>query len=188
MERAPIPFKTFPSLPISWGTEPTPASSSPAGLPAGVASTPLPSDSGYANRPVISVVSISFGARATGVNGLYPIATRVATQGFTTPIGLLTASLASSIVNASTDTPVLIILARDVGASLNVLTGSDVLVAHVCEQGLGHSMRSGAAFADDIAPKYGANQNIALYVCQSGTNAAGSASTAVAVLRYFSFA
>jgi len=70
---------------------------------------------------------------------------------------------------------------------MNVLAGVDALVEHVCEQGLGHSFRSGVGFADDIAPKFGSNEQIAIYVVSSGTGAAGSASTSIVTLRYFPY-
>jgi hypothetical protein len=102
-------------------------------------------------------------------------------------IGLLSASLSTSIVNATSDTPYIIIVACDVGPNMNVLAGVDALVEHVCEQGLGHSFRSGVGFADDIAPKYGSGVNIAIYVVSSGTGAAGSVSTSIVTLRYFPY-
>jgi hypothetical protein len=70
---------------------------------------------------------------------------------------------------------------------MNVLAGVDALVEHVCEQGLGHSFRSGVGFADDIAPQFGSNEQIAIYVVSSGTGAAGSVSTSIVTLRYFPY-
>lgn len=185
MERGNLPFRTFPGRPLTWGTEPTPPPAAPStAAPANGSNLTIPA----AVLPVRSVVSVSFGARVTGAAGTYPIANRIATQGFTTAIGLLTASLSTSVVNATTDTPMLIVIARDVGANLNVLAGNDILVTHAVEQGLSHSMRSGVGFADDIAPKYGSGQNIGIYLVSSGTGVAGNAATAVAVLRYYSLA
>jgi len=158
----------FPQRGLRWGTEPT---SQQSGSP------------GQAN----AIIPVTFGARVVGAAGTYPIANRVATQSFTMAIGLLSASLSTSIVNATSDTPYAIIVARDVGPNMNILAGVDALVEHVCEQGLGHSFRSGVGFADDIAPKFGSNEQIAIYVVSSGTGAAGSASTSIVTLRYFPY-
>lgn len=185
MERGNLPYPTFPRNGLVWGTDPGAAAGAPA--PATSDATPSATPAPMV-RPVRSIVSISFGGRVSGLAGTYPIANRVATQNFTTAIGLLTASLSSSMVNATTDTPMIAIIARDVGANLNVLNGSDIMVAHVVEEGLAHSMRSGVGFADDIAPKFGSGQNIALYLVSSGTGAASNFATAIAVLRYFSLA
>jgi len=163
-----MPHQPFPQRGLRWGTEPT---SQQSGSP------------GQAN----AIIPVSFGARVVGAAGTYPIANRVATQSFTMAIGLLSASLSTSIVNATSDTPYIIIISRDVGANLNVLSGVDMLVEHVCEQGLGHSFRSGVGFADDIAPKYGSGVNIAIYVVSSGTGVAGSVSTSIVTLRYFPY-
>jgi len=163
-----LPHQPFPQRGLRWGTEPT---SQQSGSP------------GQAN----GIMPVTFGARVVGAAGTYPIANRVATQSFTMAIGLLSASLSTSIVNATSDTPYIIIISRDVGANLNVLSGVDMLVEHVCEQGLGHSFRSGVGFADDIAPKYGSGVNIAIYVVSSGTGVAGSVSTSIVTLRYFPY-
>ena len=186
MERGNLPFQVYPRNPLTWGTAPTPSAASAAAAPVNGSAAPSASDNLV--KRVKSVVAISFGARVIGAAGTYPVANRIATQGFTTAIGLLVASLSTSMVNATTDTPMVVILARDVGPNLNVLAGSDTLVTHLVETGLSHSMVSGVGFADDIAPKYGSNQNIGLYLVSSGTGVAGNNATAIAVLRYYSLA
>jgi len=181
MELANIPFSTFPQNGLVWGTEPSPAGLD-LGDPASPGSSVLQPDTPY----ILSIVPIEFSIRDVGtVNSAYPAGTRVATQGFVVPIGLLSATLSTSMVNATTDSTMAVIVARDVGATISLAGSSDILLVHFCEQGLSHSMRSGVGFADDIAPKYGSNDKIAIYVVSSGTGFANNRTSASVILRYF---
>jgi hypothetical protein len=167
-----LEHQAHPQNQLNWGTEPT---GYKRPIPPGAGPLPL------AN----SIIPITFGARVSGASGTYPNANRVAVQSFTTAIGLLSASLSTSIINVTSDSPYVIVVSRDVGANLNVNNSTDMLVEHVCEQTLGHSFRSGVGFADDIAPKYGSGEKIGIYVCSSGTGVAGNVATMIVTLRYF---
>lgn len=182
MELPNLAHQPWPRFGLNWGTEP-----SPAGLDLGDPASPSSSAAQPGLMPVLSITNIAFGVRYnTGtINTAYPIAVRVASQGFVVPIGLLSASLSSSMVNATSDSTLAVLIARDVGPQISLSGSSDILVIHFCEQGLSHSMRSGVGFADDLAPKYGSGQNIALYICAYGTGYANNLVSVEAILRYF---
>ena len=78
-----------------------------------------------------------------------------------------------------------VFVARDIGPILSVQASADIFVEHFCEAGLGASFRSGVAFADDVCPKIGANQGVAIYAISSGSGQATNVFSAIATIKFF---
>jgi hypothetical protein len=106
-------------------------------------------------------------------------------QTFVTAIGLVAVELSTSIINASSDGVIGIFVCKDQGNIIDVSQATQLLVSHLVEQGLSHSMRSGTTFADDVAPKFGTAEKIAVYACAAGTNSGNDVFTALVTIRYF---
>lgn len=134
----------------------------------------------------ISTVSFGFNYNDGSINTAFPSAVRVATQSFGNVVGISSVTLSTSIVNATTDGVVGVFVMRDNTPIANVLSSTDIYVEHFVNAGLGHSMRSGTAYADDTAPKFNTGEKLALYISSAGTGFAGNLIVAMVTIRYFS--
>src|SRR5208282_6644522 len=104
----PSPAKgPFPRANLRWGTEPTGYKPAPQ---IGINGQPI------LTPQALSITPVSFGVRIIGAAGIYPTANRVATQSFTNAIGLLSVSLSTSILNGTSDSVIVVVVCRDVGA------------------------------------------------------------------------
>lgn len=163
----------FINQPLRWA--------SPPGVgEAGAVPGPLPT--GQGGFPAGSLSSFTLGSRGTGILGTaWPVLVRVATQKFQQPVAILGVSLAASIVNASATETAVIGIHKDVGASLSMAAGTELYAEYTVEQALSHSIRTGTSFTDNLAPYFGSNEAMAIYVLM---RAAGCAYTAIMTVRY----
>ena len=132
-----------------------------------------------------SISSVTFGVRLAGtVNKAFPLAIRVATQGFRMNINVVGVSLSSSLLNTSADAVIGLFVSKDTGPVINLSSSSDLYVAHQCESGLGHSFVSGIGFADDISPRISSNERLAIYACSSGSGIATNRLSGIVTIRF----
>lgn len=124
---------------------------------------------------------------AATLNKVFPLFTRMATQSFSLPVALCNIDLSTSMANLNATAICSIIVAKDQGPTLNVNGNTTVYVCHIVTAGSSHSMRSGVSFADDVAPRLGSSEQVALYASSVPQGGGGSDNylTAVCTIRYF---
>lgn len=177
----------FPQRPLIWASPP------PAGAgrgnsaiaPPGSALPEAPTVGGVDILQAITSVSFGFSYNDGSVTAAFPTATKIAFTKFVTPVGIISVTLSTSLKNATTDGVLGVFVAKDVGSTISLTQNGNAYVEHLVEAGLGHSMRSGMAFSDDIAPRFGSNEQMAIYLCSAGTGAAANRASGVVTVRYF---
>jgi len=155
-------------------------------MPLVYASPPRPIGDIAVVGQVLSNISFGINVNDGSINTAFPSMVLVASQSFDFQVALVSVSLCSSIVNATTDGVVGAFVARNTVATLNVNGATDMYVEHLVNQGLGHSYRSGTVFDDSVAPVYAAGQSVGLYMCSAGTGFANNRMVATVTLRYMS--
>lgn len=177
----------FPQRPLVWASPP----SRGVGTPSSVIAPPggaLP-EAGVATVTTIgqamTSASFAFSYNNGSITAAFPSATRVARLPFITPVGIISVALSTSLVNASSNGVLSVFVAKDVGATLSASQNGNIYVDHLVEAGLSHSMRSGMAFSDDIAPRFGSNEAMAVYISSAGTGSSANRASGVITIRYF---
>lgn len=182
----------FPKRPLIWGAPPT--GNDPEDVASSVIAPPAAAGNGVpavaglgtlsaALAPVTVAVNYTTGT----INTAFPNGVRVATQSFVTPIGLVSVDLSTTGVNTS-DAVMAIIIAKDIGANIDIQNSTVVYSVHLIAAGATMSQRTGLSFADEVAPRIGSGEKVAIYISSSGTGFATNVATAVLTLRYFSLA
>lgn len=136
-----------------------------------------------AGEPTAATLSsISFAFRGTGVigTGLTGLALQ-ASIGFAQPVIIIGVTLACSIVNADTAEAAAVVVHKDVGPIISLVSGFDFFSEHIVEQGLSHSIRTGVSFSENIAPAFGTSDRMAIYAFMAD---AANAFTAMVSIRY----
>jgi len=151
--------------------------------PVGTVSRPEP----LRNRLAESVATIVFAVDYNdgSINVAFPTGNRVVAQAFQIPIAVVSVTLSTSLINAVPDAVLAVWVGRDVGAQAGLNGSNDVYVVHMVNQGLSHSMVSGVAYDEQIAPYFGSGQQMAIYISSSGTGFANNRAVAAVTVRYF---
>lgn len=180
-----LPHRAYDRRPLIWGSPPA-ANAAGGSIIAPPASAREESADGKVRDINIALSSLTFSAIYAGAAaGTFPSFTRIASMQFAVPVGVASVVLSTSLVNATADGILAVVVAKNVGTTLDVANSSDVYVDHLVEQGLSHSMRSGMVFSDDVAPKFGSNEGFGIYVASAGTGFANNRAVAMATIRYF---
>lgn len=170
----------FPQRPLVWGSPPKKERAVP-GTPGSLAGDGSMSDLWQA----ITSTSIAFSYSSGSITTAFPSAIRVASFPFSVPVGVISVTLSSSLKNASSDGILAVFVAKDVGSLLSSTQSSYIFVEHLVEAGLAHSMRSGMAFADDIAPRFGSNESMAVYIASAGAGSSANRASGIVTIRSF---
>jgi hypothetical protein len=129
--------------------------------------------------------SFSFSYNNGSVTDAFPSAHRISSLPFQTPVGIISVELATSLLNASSNGVLAVFVAKDVGATISASQNGNIYVSHLVEAGLSHSMRSGMAFSDDISPRFGSGEALAVYLSAAGTGSAANRASGIITVRYF---
>lgn len=178
----------FPQRPLVWASPPPRGAGVPSSViapPGGPLSEEINASQTTAIRQAMTSASFAFSYNTGTITAAFPSATRVSRLPFITPIGLISVELATSLLNASSDGILAVFIAKDVGTSLSASQNGDIYVSHLVEAGLSHSMRSGMAFSDDISPRFGSGEALAVYLSAAGTGSAADRASGVITVRYF---
>lgn len=184
-----LPHQAYDRRPLVWAAPPAVSKSAPGGdsVIAPPENARREDVSGLSRdiRVALSSQTFSFNYTNGAINTAFPSATRVAFFTFAVPVGVASVVLSTSIVNATTDGVMGVYVARNVGPVLDLSETSDIYVDHLVNQGLSHSMRSGMAFSDDVAPKFGSGEGLGIYISSAGTGFANNRAVSIATVRYF---
>lgn len=183
MEHLPLPHRPFPQTPLVWGAPPGVGDE-----PSIIAPAPLtPPTPGAISSLSAALTAATFGINYLGgaITTAFPNAVRVATLTFSSPVGIVSVALSSSMSNVTADGICGVFICKDVGAIVNMTMSTIEFASHLVVANAAHSQRSGVTFADDVAPKFGSNERMAMYVSSAGTGAASNFIVALATVRYF---
>lgn len=148
------------------------------------ASPPRPLTGDNTLSQVLSNISFAFSGTGAVAGSGFPVAVLVASQVFDFQVAIISVSLASSIVNATSDAVAAAFVAKNNAATMNAQGATDLYIEHIVNAGLGHSFRSGTVFDDTIAPIYAAGQSIGLFLSSSGTGVASNKIAGTVTIRY----
>lgn len=138
---------------------------------------------GPAMNQAVTSVSFAFNYNDNSINQPFPSAFLVASLPFITPVGIISIVLSTSILNGG-NSVLAVFVAKNVGNILSVTQNGNVYVEHVVNTTLGHSMRTGMAFSDDVSPRFGSGEKLSVYV--SDNQSGGNLVAGVVTVRYFS--
>lgn len=177
------PPSPFPKRPLVWGSPP------PAGAgrgnsviaPPGSALPGAASGTGDLNQAITSI-SFAFNYNDNSINVPFPGGSLFVSQPFITAVGIISITLSTSMVNGGTGV-LAAYVAKNIGSKISASQNSNIYVEHVVNAGLGHSMRSGMAFSDDVAPRFGSGEQLAVYIADNASG--GNLVAGVVTVRYF---